>query len=219
MLTISRRVIDITYQRFGRLVVLSPHSRVSARQKIAWLCQCDCGNTAVVMGEHLRSGHTQSCGCLQSDVTTERNMTHGMADDGLYATWGKMNQRCVNPNTPRYERYGGRGIAVCDEWKVSFPSFLAYVSQLPHYGEEGYTLDRTDNDGNYEPGNVRWASPTEQSRNRSDNILITYNGTKKCLAEWAKDLGFKYSTLRARIVRYGWNTERAFAKPVRGKTC
>ena len=95
-----------------------------------------------------------------------RKATHGFKGTNIYNTWCNMKQRCNNKNYFQYEYYGGRGITVCDEWQNSFEAFYEHVSQLPHYGEEGYSLDRINNDGNYEPGNVRWATRKEQMNNR-----------------------------------------------------
>lgn len=145
---------DHTGERFGRLVVLGRAGTSPDKQK-TWLCQCDCGNTSIVRGGHLRTGSTSSCGCL---VTK-----HGMYRSREYATWRSMVQRCTNPKDTNYPHYGARGISVCNRWRESFEAFLADVGARP----AGMSLDRfPDMNGNYEPGNVRWATAAEQAHNR-----------------------------------------------------
>lgn len=160
----SRR-IDITGKRFGRLTVLKIVGCNKWREAM-WLCRCDCGNEISVASNNLRRSHTQSCGCLQREATTKSNTTHGKRKTKLYSVWNTMKARCFNCNSKSYKDYGGRGIKVCDEWKNNFQAFYNYVSKLPHFCEEGYTLDRINNDGNYEPNNVRWATRKEQVHNR-----------------------------------------------------
>ena len=146
-----------------------------------WLCKCDCGNTTIASQTNLKYGHTKSCGCLRKEMMKTQNhilenrnyfgennpnYKHGFAKTNIYRTWANMNQRCFNPNTPEYSAYGGRGITVCVEWKDSFEAFYDYVSNLPHYGEKGRSIDRINNNGNYEPGNIRWATLEQQYQNR-----------------------------------------------------
>ena len=130
-----------------------------------WLCRCDCGNEVVVIGNNLKK-EAFSCGCFQKEMAKRAKTTHGKAHSKLHYVWVAMKQRCFNPKVKNFKDYGGRGITVCDEWKNDFQAFCDYVSKLPHFGEDGYSLDRINNDGNYEPGNVRWATRTEQNQNR-----------------------------------------------------
>ena len=157
----ANRLINLTGQRFGRLVVLE---RDYSKKTTAWKCQCDCGNIAVVTTKNLRQkGYsTKSCGCLNR----EGNPKHRMSRSWIYSVWIGMKRRCFDHGNEHFKDYGERGITVCDEWKEDFQSFYGYVSQLPHFGEAGYTIDRINNDGNYEPGNVRWATHYEQVHNR-----------------------------------------------------
>lgn len=155
---------DLTGRKFGRLTVLKRVENKGGH--LCWECLCDCGNIKIVRGFHLCDGHTLSCGCLQKERTAETHTTHGMNQSRLHKIWIGMKNRCFNPKNYGFKNYGGRGIKVCDEWKDDFQAFYDHVSQLPHFGEEGYSLDRINNNGNYEPGNVRWATRTEQNKNK-----------------------------------------------------
>lgn len=163
---------DLTGQKFGRLTVIE-RADSTKHGAARWLCKCDCGNDTVVIGDELRKGATRSCGCLAKETTSSRmkgctpyNKTHGKTGTLIYKEWSEMKRRCNNKNDKSYHNYGGRGISVCDIWQNSFEAFYDNVSKLPHFGEQGYSLDRINNDGNYEPNNVRWATAKEQANNR-----------------------------------------------------
>lgn len=154
---------DITGQRFGRLTVLRMLPERDKQGQVLWLVECQCdGKQLPVRGADLRSGHTQSCGCWQEDRTT----VHGMYDHELYMTWYKMIDRCENPNNQDYHSYGGRGISVYPPWRKSARKYIDYVTK--HLGPRpvGKTADRIENDGNYEPGNLQWATKQQQALNR-----------------------------------------------------
>lgn len=156
---------DLTGMRFGKLTVIGRNgSKVfpSGQKQPLYTCKCDCGENTVVLARNLISGNTKSCGCLAMDTRTK----HGVWGSIVYKAWDNMRSRCYNTNIPHYKNWWGRGITVCDEWKDNFQAFYDHVSTLPHFGEVGYSLDRIDNDGNYEPGNVRWATRYEQTHNR-----------------------------------------------------
>jgi len=159
------KIRDITGQKFGRLLVIGEAGRAKSRH-VKWLCQCECGKEFEAIGINLRNGSTTSCGCLKNEKTVERLTKHNGYHTATYRTWANMIQRCTNKNATAYKHYGGRGITVCAEWKNDFTTFLSYVSKLPHFNENGYSIDRIDVNGNYEPGNVRWATQSDQVRNR-----------------------------------------------------
>lgn len=168
---LGRKGIDITGQVFGRLTVIGPHSK-NHRHGVKWLCQCECGRQAVVLGSYLRAGDTRSCGCLQAETIVTANTTHGMSAHPIWGVWNAIKMRCLNPNALAYPNYGGRGITVYSEWRNNFTAFYNYISMLEHFGEPGYSLDRINNDGNYEPGNIRYATYKEQALNSRRH----YNG-------------------------------------------
>lgn len=163
--------IDLTGNRYGKLLVIKRHGSISNRP--AWLCKCDCGVIVTVKSENLKSGNTKSCGCYKVEIIRNAgmaNVTHGYAKriDGkkskIYSIWDSMRQRCNNENNCNYENYGLRGIKVCEEWNKSFEAFLKDMG-IP---SEGFSIDRINNDGNYEPSNCRWATRSQQRRNRRD---------------------------------------------------
>lgn len=129
---------------------------------------------------------------------------HGHSGERIYIIWKDMKQRCNYTKHIHYKSYGGKGIKVCDEWNKDFLSFYDCVSKLPHYNEKGYTLDRINSNGNYEPNNVRWASAKEQARNRHTTVFVTINGETKSLTEWSNSTGIKYATLNKRYNKYGY---------------
>lgn len=160
------KLIDLTGSRFGRLTVMRRAGNASTGDA-QWLCICDCGETVTVRGTRLRSGESRSCSCLQKEIVSSRNSTHRLSKSPEYRSWSSMIARCENPKYHHYHRYGGRGITICDRWRDSFESFLADMGPRPSLS---HSIDRyPDNDGNYEPGNCRWATPAEQRHNRSDS--------------------------------------------------
>lgn len=204
---------DLTGQRFGRLTVIE-RAENNKSGRVCWKCLCDCGNKHIVSSNNLLRGEVKSCGCLRDDLKKENHhrFIHGMKNTPLYHSWATMKQRCFNPKTEKYSRYGGRGITIYPDWVNSFKTFYDYVSKLPHFGEKGYTLDRIDNDGNYEPNNLRWATVKEQSRNRSNNHLVDYNGEAMTLAEASEKCRVNFATLTNRI-QHGEKGDYLFRLP------
>lgn len=151
------RKVDLTGQRFGRLLVIGLESRNKHRSH--WKCQCDCGNEKIAEMGQLHNGHTKSCGCLRKELNT----VHGKFNCSEYRSWQAMKSRCENKNTTRYVDYGGRGIKVCERWSKSFENFYIDMGNKP---SKKHSIDRKNNDGNYEPDNCRWATIPEQQRNK-----------------------------------------------------
>lgn len=172
------------------------------------LCECECGVTREVQLGNLTRGVSASCGC-----TNDYNRTHGesIEETTEYGIWKSMRGRCNNPKNRDYVRYGGRGVRVCAEWE-SFEVFLADVGRRP---SPGYSLDRIDNNGNYEPGNVRWATREEQNNNTRRNRRVGFDGRLLTLKGWEVVTGIGRTTLFERL-KAGWSVEKALTTPVRG---
>ena len=203
-------LIDLTGKKFGKLTVLKRVENNKHGQP-QWLCKCDCGNETVVVGQKLRTGQTKSCGCIVYEQKTR--LTHGMSGTTLFTRWMNMKSRCNNPKNKRYNRYGGRGIKVCEEWENDFMNFYRWA--ISNGFEESLSIDRIDNNMGYCPENCRWVNAKRQENNRSKNIKITYNGEEKTLSEWCDFLNLDYNLIHDRIHRYGMTFQDAISKPVR----
>ena len=203
----SRKIIDITGQRFGNLLVVK-RCENNKSKGTCWICRCECGTKKIVLGNNLKRGQTKSCGCLRNKKTSARNTTHGLRNHALYSVWVRIKERCYNKNAKPYLDYGGRGIAMCDEWRDDFQMF--YDWSIASGYKKGLSIDRIDNNGNYEPSNCRWATAKEQSRNRRSNKMIKYNGEVKSLSEWCELLELNFDTAKSRINLLGWSIDKAF---------
>ena len=208
------RFQDLTGKVFGRLTVLS-FAGMSKWHTSMWLCRCECGSEKSILANALKTGNTRSCGCLQPDVVRENGTTHGQTGTLTFSTWRSMINRCYTPGTNSYERYGGTGITVCRRWRDDFFAFLADMGERP---SKKYTIDRYPNQaGNYEPGNCRWATCTENNRNRSTSRYIECWGQRLHLHEWSEKTGIPHPTIWSRIHNFGWSPERALTTPARAK--
>jgi len=181
----------MTEKRFNQWVVLD---RV---KRDYYLCRCDCGTEKVVFMGNLRNGKSKSCGCLRDQLAPLHNKTHGMSYSDEYKIWAGIRTRCKNPNSRNYPKYGAAGITICDRWDQSFEAFFSDMGPRP---SKSHSIDRKDNSGNYEPGNCRWATQTQQCNNKSDNVLIEYQGQQITTAEFARATGF------AKLTVYRWVT-------------
>jgi hypothetical protein len=186
------QIKDISNNRYGRLV--AKERAYINRNHGWWICKCDCGKEIIVSQNSLQTGNTKSCGCLRKELTKQRgksNITHGGSHSKLYDNWRGIIKRCFLTGFHCYKRYGGRGISVCDEW-TKFDKFQEWA--LKNGYDEHLTIDRIDNNGNYEPSNCRWATRKEQARNKRNTTMFSINGIKKPLIEWSEILGVKYAT-------------------------
>lgn len=199
---------NLLNKKFGKLTVVSLDHL--GKGGTFWLCECECGHHKVVRGSHLTAGDVKSCGCLRKEVLD--STTHGMSYSRLYSSWASIKKRCLLVTNKSYKSYGGRGITICDEWKESFEAFRDWA--LANGYDDTLTIDRIDNDGNYEPSNCRWVNAKTQARNRSTNTLITFNGETRCVSEWAEMKGMSNGALLERL-RKGWSIERALTQKIR----
>lgn len=156
---IQRKAPNLCGRVFGRLTVISRNGTVNGRS--TWNCLCSCGNHTIQLAKTMISGSTKSCGCLQRDIVTNRNASHGMVETGAYISWAAMIQRCTNPRNPRYMDYGGRGIHIAEKW-LSFEGFHADMGDRP----EGHSIERVNNDGDYCKENCIWIPRSDQAKNR-----------------------------------------------------
>lgn len=206
-----KKAIDsVIGKRFGRLTAKEWVSTNSRRQFV-WKCLCDCGQVALVASSNLRTGVSRSCGCLQREISRaagDRTRTHSKSGTSIYSIWGSMVRRCHAPNAKDYYRYGAIGIKVCDQWRT-FDGFYTDMGDRP----EGMSIDRIDNTKGYEPLNCRWATNTTQQRNKSNNLILDFDGKSMCLSGWSEVLGINEQTLYARL-KNGWTVDRAFTQPV-----
>lgn len=213
----GRPVRDLSKEGpFGRLSVVENAGRTYGRN-VYWKCVCVCGNEITARGSHLVAGNVKSCGCLArehcSDVGGQsggRNRTHGISGTPEHYTYRGMIRRCYDPLCESYADYGGRGIRVCERWLESPLNFVEDMGSRP----TGTTLDRINNNEDYEPSNCRWATNRERQTNKRNNRLMALNGVTMTAAEWSESIGCNYKSLLSRIY-LGWSDERALTTPFR----
>ena len=202
--------INILGQTFGRWTVIG-RAENAANCQARWRVRCECGTEGIRESIVLRDGRSQSCGCIKREQTAAMSIKHGHSFSGkitpTYRSWCGMIARCCNPRHRSYDRYGGRGIAVCERW-LTFIHFLEDMGEKP----AGQSVHRVDNDGPYEPGNCRWASGREQARHKTNNHLVTFQGETLTIAEWSERTGIKASVISERLIE-SWSAADALTKP------
>lgn len=208
------KVIDIHGQKFYRLEVVKFEGVVE--HNAMWKCVCDCGNTVVVKGSHLRDKNTKSCGCYMIEKLKKINTTHGKSKTPLYVLYRGLVARCLNKNHSAYYRYGGRGIKVCDRW-LKYENFYedmeeGYTKHCEVYGRSDTSIDRVNNNGDYCKDNCKWVTRTEQQSNTRRNKFISYSGETLTVKQWSKRLNIRYTTLWQRLYKNKWTVEKSFTK-------
>lgn len=201
--------LDLTGMQFGRLSVqYQTQSRIAkdGRPRRQWLCTCDCGNTVIVSTQNLRKGDVKSCGCLKREKLVQKLTTHGESKTKLHNIWKAMRKRCMNTHNSDFKYYGGRAISVCKEWNSNYDAFRNWA--LDHGYRDGLTIDRIDVNGDYSPENCRFCSMKEQANNRTNNVIVKFNGVSHTIKEWSEITGIPYQRLYMRL-RNGWDAERA----------
>lgn len=201
---------DLTGTRSGKLVVLGPIEQRTypSGRALRWLCRCDCGEVTVKRSQHLRGG-TKSCGCTKGGPHKHGHARRTVGCAPEYGPWAAMKKRCTNPNAANYYRYGARGVTICDTWMRDFTAFLADMGPRPSLD---HSLDRIDNAKGYYPGNCRWATRTEQQRNRRINVYVEAFGKRQILSQWAIETGLSQSTISKRLAA-GLPPEEAVSRP------
>lgn len=194
----GRPSFDLQGETFGQLSVIAKTGRT--QKTVQWLCQCSCGTEHTTSTGNLMKGLVTSCGCLQRRITSERSKTHGEGTKATETTehriWRAMLRRCRNAKCAAFKDYGGRGITVCERW-LQFSAFLEDMGRRP----QGKTLDRENNNGNYEPANCRWADRKTQAINSRHARMFTVNDRTMCLRDWSRETGIPPSTIKRRLGR------------------
>lgn len=204
------RFKDLSGKRFGKLVVVS-FAGNSNNGHSKWNCICDCGKECVSFSTNLIRGMANSCGCIKSSVLGIATTTHGKSKTRMFKIWVGIKKRCYNENSKSYKWYGGKGVRVCKSWLEGFQNF--YNDMIDGYSDT-LTLERENPNGDYEKSNCKWATYTEQARNKTNSVYYEVNGERKTLAEWSEITGVNSSTISNRI-KVGWPSDRIFDKPKR----
>lgn len=205
---------NLVGQKFNRLTVIELSEDYKPGKRF-WKCKCDCGNVIYLDTARLTTGHTKSCGCLQTESRKNSRKIHGESKTKLYQIWRAMKQRCTQEKQISYHLYGGRGISVCKEWMDSYIVFRDWAISSGYV--DGLTIDRIDSNKNYCPENCRWVTPKEQANNTRKNLRIEYKGQVKTLSEWCDYYGKNYHTVQCRLWRSRCSFETAmFREPHSG---
>lgn len=195
-----KRIIELPGKKVGNLIVLKETEK-DKNGHSRFLCRCDCGNEIIVLSTNLIRNHTRSCGCKKGYYITNKKTKHGMSHNSrLYRIYVKMKCRCYNSANPSYKNYGGRGIKIFDKWLDEENGFMNFYEWAINNGyQDNLSIDRIDNNGNYEPSNCRWATDFEQANNKRNNHYITYKGETHTVAEWSRIIGIGYSSMQRRL--------------------
>lgn len=207
--------IKMIGKRFGRLTVIRENGKAK-NGSLMYLCECDCGNFITVRGISLRNGDCKSCGCLRKEISSKGNSTHGHSNERLFNVWRCMIRRCYDVNHSSYHRYGGRGIKICDNWLNNYESFKNFMLDNGYPEDAGpyeYSIDRLNNDGNYEPSNCRVVTAKIQSLNKSNNHRVFFKGEEMTITEAAQKCGLTNKQVFNRIDK-GWDIKRALTQPL-----
>lgn len=202
--------IDIVGQRFSRLYVIN---KIIKNRKTLYMCKCDCGNLCLVSKHYLTHGITKSCGCLKKEYQKKGNKKHGLLKTRIYRIYMSMKNRCYLKTHVGYNRYGGRGIKICDEWLGENGLRNFYNWAVTNGYDEHLSIDRIDNDGDYSPKNCKWSTPREQQNNTSKNRKFYYNGEWQSISELSRKYNINISTLYNRIKKHG-NIIKAIEEPI-----
>jgi hypothetical protein len=212
--SVSHLKTYIMKEKYGLLTPIEYSYSKNKKSNQFWLFKCDCGNKKISRLYDVKNGKINSCGCLHKKQLAERNKSnskHGYFGTPTYESWASIIERCCNLNSFNYQSYGAKGITMCQKWRESFEEFLKDMGERP----EGFSIDRIDVYGNYEPDNCRWASAKTQANNRTNNRKINFNNQNLNLSEWSDITGIKPSTISKRIDKYGWSIEEALTRKPR----
>lgn len=205
------KIKNLINQKFNKLLVLEKCD--SKNNRVMWKCRCDCGNITFLSTYCLTSNHTKSCGCIKGKNFCKIRQHHNLTKTKIYSIWKDIKKRCNNPNFKYYKNYGGRGITICDEWKNDFMSFYTWSMQNGY--NENLSIDRINNDGNYEPSNCRWTDRITQANNKRNNHFLTFNGKTLTISQWSRELNIPKSTIEYRLYCKKLPIEKILSTPIK----